>query len=236
MIDECPLYGADLPPKTLCLTFDDGPGESTAELGQFLHQEGIQGTFFVIGQYAEGRRDILEQLVQERHIVANHTYTHPGLADLMNRGGDPVDELVRTDRIIDSFCWNGVKLFRPPYGNWRPAGASISRSNPALAARLNSHPKLAAYIGPIHWDVSAEDFTFWQRGARPEKCYDAYLRTIERFKRGIVLMHDGSDNAAARRNNRTLELVRLLAPELKSRGYAFVPITDLPQIKSRINI
>jgi peptidoglycan/xylan/chitin deacetylase (PgdA/CDA1 family) len=52
------LSGNDLPDKTVCLTFDDGPGETkeqdgpgprTLELAQFLDSRAITATFFVLG-------------------------------------------------------------------------------------------------------------------------------------------------------------------------------------------
>lgn len=37
-------------------------------------------------------------------------------------------------------------------------------------------------------------------------------------------------------NNPTLELVRLLTPILKSRGYVFVPIVEVPQVRNRLEL
>ena len=57
MYSTLPFTGTSMPDKTLCLTFDDGPGETngeskgprTLELAQYLHAEGIAATFFVLG-------------------------------------------------------------------------------------------------------------------------------------------------------------------------------------------
>ncbi len=46
------IIGNRLPPGTICLTYDDGPGPETLELGRYLAEQHIPATFFVIGQHA----------------------------------------------------------------------------------------------------------------------------------------------------------------------------------------
>jgi len=53
------LTGSHLPEKTLCMTFDDGPGETpndgpgpkTIPLAEYLYKENIPATFFCVGQH-----------------------------------------------------------------------------------------------------------------------------------------------------------------------------------------
>jgi peptidoglycan/xylan/chitin deacetylase (PgdA/CDA1 family) len=57
MFSHFPLSGNSLPSKTLCLTFDDGPGETmrdgpepkTVQLAEYLNEESIFATFFMVG-------------------------------------------------------------------------------------------------------------------------------------------------------------------------------------------
>ena len=44
-------------------------------------------------------------------------------------------------------------------------------------------------------------------------------------------MHDSSEEDLVRSNNQTLELTMLLVPELRRRGYRFVPLTEIPQVQ-----
>jgi peptidoglycan/xylan/chitin deacetylase (PgdA/CDA1 family) len=62
------IFGNDLPDKTICLTFDDGPGKTeelsgpgprTLELARFVAESKITATFFVIGERAAKDRDIV---------------------------------------------------------------------------------------------------------------------------------------------------------------------------------
>jgi peptidoglycan/xylan/chitin deacetylase (PgdA/CDA1 family) len=236
------IKGSDLPAKTLCLTYDDGPGESngdragpkTEALGSYLCDEGISATFFVIGAHAEKYPHVLQSLVRQGHTIGNHTYSHPGLVALAEAGGDVVEELARTDAIIREFTGNRPLFFRAPYGNWRQVDpeAKADKAVSIVAEALNASGRFDDYIGPVNWDISAEDFAFWRRGDCAEKAAAAYLTLIEEIGRGIVLMHDSSTEEVMRWGNRTLELTTLLVTQLKRRGYRFVGIEELPQVET----
>ncbi len=230
MFLEQPLTGRELPSRTLSLTFDDGPGIKTVELSRFLREEGVPATFFVVGEQAESRGDAIESLVHNSHTIGNHTYSHSGLCDLIDRGGDPVDELLKAERLIAAWARDAVRLFRPPYGSWSLAADGSPRGR-QLANRLNATPDLAHYIGPVLWDISGEDYEFWETGRSAEECCAAYLEAIDRADRGIVLMHDSSEKASARTNNRAFETCVLLTPQLKSRGYRFISLLEIPTIR-----
>jgi peptidoglycan-N-acetylglucosamine deacetylase len=233
------IKGFDLPPKTLCLTYDDGPGASngdsagpkTEALGAYLCDEGISATFFVIGAHAEKYPHVLRSLVRQGHTLGNHTYSHPGLVALTESGGDVVGEITRTDAIIREFTGQKPRFFRAPYGNWRQVDpqTKADKAVSIAADALNAVGQFNHYIGPVNWDISAEDFAFWRRGDSAKQAAAAYLALIEEVGRGIVLMHDSSIDETMRRGNRTLELTQLLVKELKGRAYRFVGIEELPQ-------
>jgi peptidoglycan/xylan/chitin deacetylase (PgdA/CDA1 family) len=233
MFFDADIKGADLPARTLVLTYDDGPGPRTAELGRYLSGEHIQATFFVIGRHAQERLETLAALAEGGHTIGNHTYSHPGLVALAEGGGDVVAELARTDAIIRDFTDKRPIFFRAPYGNWRQVDPSTNLDKPRsiVAEQLNRSGRLRDTIGPVNWDISAEDFAFWRRGASATEAAEAYLREIGKVGRGIVLLHDSSDDSRIARQNRTLELTMLLVPQLKLRGYRFVPIQKLPAVK-----
>src|SRR5204862_455355 len=107
MLLDGDIKGTELPPKTLCLTYDDGPGPHTRELGRFLSDEGISAAFFVVGRHAEGQEDVLRELRDCGHLIGNHTYSHPGLATLAKAGGDVVGEVARADAVIRPFVTGG---------------------------------------------------------------------------------------------------------------------------------
>ncbi len=239
------IKGNALPRGTLCLTYDDGPGEApgdgpgprTRDIGRYLFEQGIGATFFVIGRHAEGRGDLLRQLARWGHLIGNHTYSHPGLVALATAGGDVVGELVRTAAIIEEHVGGGVIFFRAPYGNWREKKSPDSpedKDTSVVAALLNRRGRLTDHVGPVNWDISAADYEYWKRGAPAEECARAYLEKIERVGRGIVLMHDSSEEDGPRANNRAAEVTRLIVPELKARGYRFVRLDEVPQVRRAV--
>jgi peptidoglycan/xylan/chitin deacetylase (PgdA/CDA1 family) len=235
------IKGAGLPPKTLCLTYDDGPGETdgdgpgpkTSRLAEYLCQEGIAATFFVVGQHAEQFPETLPRLARYGHAIGNHTYSHPGLVSCALAGGDVVGEIARTDAIIRPHVRRNTTLLRAPYGNWRetlPPPDNGDKPESIVADILNASGQFDDVIGPVNWDISACDYDFWRAGASAAEAAEAYFQEIERVGQGIVLMHDSSDEAAIRANQRTCELTRLLVPRLKASGYRFVDLYDVPQV------
>src|SRR5262245_3436005 len=115
------LRGDDLPPGTLCLTFDDGPGPRTLPLATYLHRRRVPATAVAAGSQAAGHGATLARLKALGHLVANHTFDHPNLPQLVAGGGDPVDQLARTDALIREYAGDVVYV-RAPYGAWRRAG------------------------------------------------------------------------------------------------------------------
>jgi peptidoglycan/xylan/chitin deacetylase (PgdA/CDA1 family) len=219
------LSAPSLPHGTLCLTFDDGPGVTTGDgrgpktdrLGDYLADEGIRATFFVCGKYVDALPHVVRRAHLQGHVIANHTTHHPDLRAELAAGHDIVAELTETDRAIRDATGASASFFRAPYGRW----------SADVAATLNADPTAGAYVGPVHWDMNAEDWAFWRDGAAPEVCAAEYLKAIEDVGRGIVLMHDcTADDDTWQRNNATYEVVRILVPQLKARGYRFVGLDE----------
>ena len=213
-----------LPDKTLCLTYDDGPGPQSAELGRFLAERGIRATFFVVGKFALERPGVLDELHAQGHIIGNHTFEHPDLPFYVSLEGDVRDQLIRTNVLIRKYNWNKLTYFRATYGKW----------SPEVAREVNADPRCNyMHVGPVYWDIDGVDCYFWQLGKSVEEAHAAYLEAIERKGRGIVVMHDGiADMDTVARSNKTLELTRRLIPKLQDAGYRFVGLDEIqdPQL------
>src|SRR5713101_4879697 len=236
MYSENSFTGDSLPPKTLCLTYDDGPGVTlgngpgprTLELAQYLNQQGIQATFFSVGKYAAQYQDILAQVKSCGHLVANHTFEHPQLVNYLSAGGDLFGQVARTDGHIRKWVDGPTIFFRPPYGAWSPDIAKALNDNFALC--LN-------HIGPMLWDIDGGDWTCWQTGTTPQDCVQGYLNLIAQKEHGIVLMHDSSaDRDAVKKVNMTFTLTQLLVPTLQQQGYQFVRLDSIPNIQNATHV
>ncbi len=65
-----------LPAGRVALTFDDGPGPRTAELARMLRDEGVPGTFFVLGESVERHGDVLDTDRDCGHVIGLHADQH----------------------------------------------------------------------------------------------------------------------------------------------------------------
>src|SRR3954447_25608273 len=150
-----------LPPKTICLTYDDGPGETpgpgpgprTRALGRYLCEQGIQATFFMLGRHVEAYPNIPHELRECGHLVGNHTYSHPGLVALATSGGDVVGEIARADALISAAVAEPITFLRAPYGNWREKVSPASDSDKPrsiVADILSRSGRFPHYVGPIN--------------------------------------------------------------------------------------
>lgn len=235
--------GSSLPPKTIALTFDDGPGDRTAELSLYLKEQGIEAGFFVNGMRIDANAGpILQGLIDDGHIVANHTETHISLTGVTDGKGRPAAETVLseiqlTDDKIAPYVPTGRFLFRPPFGDF---------DGDTLAA-LAPTP-MNKYVGPISWDVGdrmdaangkAADWDCWQDGTDAvrltvEQCGDLYIQEIKRANRGIVLMHDPYVNDLDPQLRGTVDMVKYMVPILKAEGYQFARVDKVPDIDSKL--
>jgi len=98
------------------------------------------------------------------------------------------------------------------------------------------------YVGPINWDIGdrmgpsrATDWDCWTPASdglvlTVAECGELYVAEIESVGRGVVLLHDPYtiDNDPAKGG--TVDMVKLMIPALKAKGYTFVRIDDVPDI------
>ncbi len=218
------LNGADLPAKTLCLTFDDGPGSHTLAIARFLFEHHIRATFFVVGKYAFHHTEILQALKDMNHLIGNHTYEHPDLPYYVSVNGDMIDQVLRTDAIIKPYITSDRVYFRAPYGKW----------SAEVAHELNQSILTANHIGPIHWEIAGVDCYYWQNNWAVEDAAARYLSDIEHSnERGIVVFHDEiADMDIVKPRNKTLDLLKILIPQLLEKGYQFVRLDEIASIKT----
>jgi peptidoglycan/xylan/chitin deacetylase (PgdA/CDA1 family) len=231
----------DLPRRTLCFTFNDGGNgvangkeSSSLALGRYLYEELVPATFFVVGRHVEEHPEIVPQLAAWGHLIGNHSYSHPSLVAVAMDGGDVVGEIRRTTELILPNVLSEAVLVRPPYGNWREKVTPESdqdKETSIVAEILNQTPLAANHVGPIHWDIVAEDWECWRLGASAEECAARYLDEIELLGRGIVLMHDSSEHPDQQDHDQTLEMVQTLVPLLKRRNFTFLPLDRAPQVR-----
>jgi peptidoglycan/xylan/chitin deacetylase (PgdA/CDA1 family) len=97
------------------LTFDDGPhATATADILDTLADRGVEATFFVTGEMAAARPDIVRRASEEGHRIGNHSWSHPRLTMLDQAQVE--SQLRRTNEVIERATGSSPGEWRPPYG------------------------------------------------------------------------------------------------------------------------
>jgi len=156
--------------KHVFLSFDDGPQKQTEAVLDLLKQYGIKANFFCIGKHLEENPKLAQRLYDEGHFMGNHSYSHTVNFPMKSKK-TIVEELQKTNALIESYTGKACQLFRPPFGV----------SNPTIAkavTRLN--------MKAVGWSIRSFD-TKDNDGSKA-------LNKIKRnLKSGdIVLLHDHS--------------------------------------------
>jgi len=127
--------------QCVALTFDDGPVQGTADLLDVLAEKGVGATFFVVGSNAAAQPDLLARMVQEGHVVGNHTEDHP---DLTKLGRAAVrDEIEQVNDTVQAATGVRPTLLRPPYG-------AVNDTVDEVSADLG--------MAQVLWNVDPEDW------------------------------------------------------------------------------
>lgn len=187
--------------KIIALTFDDGPNENTLSILNILKKKNVKAIFFCIGKNIEKHPEILKRIVEEGHIVGNHSFSHSNFFDFY-RKNCLIEEIRKTDALIENISGKKPQLFRPPYGVTNP---SIRR-----ALEVTKHKV-------IGWNIRSLDGIL-----KNEKIIFARIKN-RIAPGGIVLLHDTAH---------TLTILERLMLHLEENEYKVVSIEELLNIKA----
>ena len=107
--------------KVIYLTFDEGLNNTQAEKNlDTLKKHNIKGTFFVTKGFIEANTDIVKRMVNEGHVVGNHTYNHPNMAQTAEENPEQfIIELAITEDTFKNLIGTEMdKVLRFPEGTF----------------------------------------------------------------------------------------------------------------------
>ncbi|KAG5644308.1 hypothetical protein DXG03_008726 [Asterophora parasitica] len=133
-ITECPA------PMTWGLTYDDGPSYYTSDLLNYLDQENLKSTFFVVGSRVIQFPNILQTQYIGQHQIAVHTWSHPPLTTLSNEA--IIAELGWSKKVIYDVLGVTPNMMRPPYGD-------IDDRVRAISTAMGLTPVMWTRISPV---------------------------------------------------------------------------------------
>lgn len=196
-------YPADA--KLVALTFDDGPGATTARLLDELKKRKVPATFFVLGSLAKSQPALLKRMVKEGHVVGSHSNAHKNLTKLTYKALD--EDMQACAAAIEAATGQAPTLMRAPGGNYNETVTGY--------ARLRG-------LRIIQWSVDTRD---WESRNKEAILTAAFQKGQYGIRDGaIVLMHDiyGTTVDAA------VEMIDRLLEE----GYTMVTIPELLRVRA----
>ncbi|WP_158587037.1 polysaccharide deacetylase family protein [Motilimonas pumila] len=187
--------------KTVALTFDDGPSPGyTEQVLDILSRHQIKATFFVLGNQISMYPEMLVDIHQAGHVVANHTWDHPDSTGFTHSSDLWAEQISPTNAIIQDILGFEPLLFRPPYGSIK--GEQIQYLANRGMRTINWS------IDPRDWDTQNND---------SEDVSNAVIQHIHAG--GIILLHDATDV--------TVDSLEAIITDYKAQGYEFVTLGKL---------
>ncbi len=197
------IYKGDGRRKTLALTFDDGPSESTLELLDLLDRYGVRATFFMCGANVRRLPSVAQEVFCRGHEIGNHTYSH---RPLYLRSADYIEaEIASAQKVFEDVLYFRPKYFRAPFGcRWFGMGAAQERHD----------------LMGVMWTVIGLDWKYLA---------DQVARRIADRARpgGIICLHDGRGLHINPDIQNTLDALTWALPFLQKQGYKFETISEL---------
>ena len=197
-------YVGNTKEKVLYLTFDAGyENGCTAKILDTLKEQDIKAAFFLVGNYIEKNPDLVKRMVDEGHIVANHTMHHPDMSKISEKEAFS-KELTNLESLFRSVTDKEMpKYYRPPQGIY-------SEKNLLLAKELG--------YKTVFWSLAYAD---WNNDAQPTK-EQAFQKLLPRTHNGaVILLHSTSKTNG--------EILDDLLTHWKNAGYRFDTIDALFQ-------
>ena len=190
--------------KIMYMTFDAGyETDLTAGILDVLKKHEVPAAFFLVGNYIRDYPDLINRMVTEGHIVANHTMTHPDMSKISGKDAFAA-ELSKVEELYKQVTGSEIpRFYRPPKGIY-------SETNLKHAQELG--------YKTIFWSATYKD---WDEKNQPSK-EEAFAKLLPRAHPGaVILLHNTSKTNAT--------ILDELLTKYKEMGYRFECLNHLVQ-------
>lgn len=188
------LYMGNKEQKLVYLTFDLGyEAGYTPKILEVLKQNEVKATFFITAHYVNTQPDLVKQMIDEGHIIGNHTVNHKSMPSCsLETIKKEVMDL--HSAIYDKFGYE-MKFIRPPKGEY--------------SERTVAYTNTLGYTS-VMWSFGYDDWDEKKQG-REEYGKKKILDNVHNGE--IMLLHATSkDNA---------NILDDVIKEIKNMGYEF---------------
>ncbi len=179
------------------LTFDQGYENGyTAKILDTLKEQNVKATFFVLDDYARREPELVRRMIDEGHIVGNHSVTHRSMPTLSAE--ECRSEIMDLHKYIKDEFGYEMTEFRPPMGEFSELSLAVTKDC--------GYRTLLWSYAYADWDVNDQP--------DPEK---ALGRLTEALHNGAVyLLHSVSSTNAA--------ILGDFIKNARASGYDFEPL------------
>ncbi|EKG40041.1 polysaccharide deacetylase [Pseudomonas syringae pv. avellanae str. ISPaVe037] len=175
------MSGDEMPDRTFMLNFESGPSPAdggTDWLADFMRQQKMTATFFVLGKSLQERLDSTSvasvQALYRQQCVGIQGWEYRSHSQWL----DWQDSVRRSAALVQQVLPdNFVPLFRPPYGHRRADSGDFFR---------------AEHLRVSLWNIDAEDDT---GRLSAEQVGDRVLTLMLLWRKGTVVFHDVANKA-----------------------------------------
>ena len=188
--------------KEIFLTFDEGYENGyTAAILDILKKHNVKAAFFVVEPYIKGNPELIKRMVNEGHLVCNHSANHPSMAQVTKKE-DFKRELQLVEEAFRTVTNKEMpKFFRPPMGNYSEHSLKVTEE---LGYKT------------IFWSFAYMD---WVPENQPSKAF-AFDKILSRTHNGaIILLHAVSKTNA--------EILDDIITKWKEEGYEIKSLDSL---------
>ena len=196
-------YAENTDQKVIYLTFDAGfENGNTPAILDALKKHNVPATFFVVGNFLSDNPDLIKRMVEEGHIVGNHTYTHPDMSKISTMESFS-KEIQDVEKLYQEITGKEmIKFYRPPQGKY-------SEENLKMAKELG--------YKTFFWSLAYVD---WYQDKQPTK-EEAFDKLLGRIHPGaVVLLHNTSSTNG--------QILDELLTKWEEMGYTFKSLDQMP--------
>lgn len=202
--DNSAYYLGDTSKKVLYLTFDEGyENGNTGKILDTLKELKIPAAFFVVKPYIDTQPDLIKRMVDEGHVVGNHTVHHPSIAQIHDKEKFKAEFSGVENAFKELTGQDMPKFFRPPMGKYSKRSLQMTKD---LGYKT------------VFWSFAYKD---WLVNDQPSESY-----ALEKIRKGA---HPGSIMLLHAVSNTNAKILPTILKTLQDEGYEFKSLTELPE-------
>ena len=113
--------------KCIYLTFDEGYENGyTAQILDILKEKKVSAVFFVTYDYVKRNAELIKRMINEGHIIGNHSWSHPSMPDLSTESCK-LEITKLHDYMLENYNYE-MKYIRPPRGEFSERTLAITKN------------------------------------------------------------------------------------------------------------